>query len=121
MNKERVKELALANGFKLKEQPDGSMDLHPYVFTFAEALIAEAIATEVSKLWQPLTQDVLRRIDTSSQLLRNEKGEVFTGFYQERSTGGDYQGFMVKGVWHNAREFTEIHDPELWTHKPKTY
>lgn len=43
MNKETIKELALANGFKLKEQPDGTMDLNPYVFEFAAAL--ERVAT----------------------------------------------------------------------------
>jgi len=43
MNKEKIKELALANGFKLKEQPDGAMDLNPYVFEFAAAL--ERVAT----------------------------------------------------------------------------
>lgn len=42
MNKHQVKELALANGFKLKEQPDGTLDLNPYVYQFAAALAAEA-------------------------------------------------------------------------------
>lgn len=41
MNKQQIKELALANGFKLKEQPDGSMDLNPYVYDFAAALKAQ--------------------------------------------------------------------------------
>jgi len=41
MEKYRITELALANGFKLKEQPDGSMELNPYVFDFAAALLAE--------------------------------------------------------------------------------
>ena len=34
------KALALANGFKLKEQPDGNMDLNPYVYDFAQTLLA---------------------------------------------------------------------------------
>lgn len=34
--------MALANGFKLKIQPDGSEDLNPYVYQFAEKLIFEA-------------------------------------------------------------------------------
>ncbi|WP_372845478.1 hypothetical protein [Psychrobacter sp.] len=41
MNNERIKEIALANGFKLKEQPNGEMDLNPYVYDFARALLAE--------------------------------------------------------------------------------
>lgn len=44
MDKQKVKELALANGFKLKQQPDGSEDLNPYVYEFAAALAAEAIS-----------------------------------------------------------------------------
>lgn len=43
LDKTKVKELALANGFKLKEQADGSMDLNPYVYQFAAAL--ERLAT----------------------------------------------------------------------------
>ena len=42
MNKQQVKELALANGFKLKRQPDLEMDLNPYVYEFADALLAKA-------------------------------------------------------------------------------
>ena len=39
--KEKIKQIALANGFKLKEQHDGHMDLNPYVYDFAEALLRE--------------------------------------------------------------------------------
>lgn len=39
MNNEQIKHLALQNGFKLKEQPDGTMDLNPYVYDFAVALL----------------------------------------------------------------------------------
>lgn|GEM_PF-2050632 len=42
MNKQQVKELALSNGFKLKQQPSGEMDLNPYVYEFAEDLLAKA-------------------------------------------------------------------------------
>ncbi len=34
--KEQVKDIALRSGFKLKEQPNGEMDLNPYVYEFAE-------------------------------------------------------------------------------------
>lgn len=40
--KEQITALALANGFKLKAQPDGSMALNPYVFDFAHAVAASA-------------------------------------------------------------------------------
>ena len=38
--KEQIKELALRTGFKLKEQPNGEMDLNPYVYDFAQTLLA---------------------------------------------------------------------------------
>lgn len=53
MNKETIKELALANGFKLKEQPDGTMDLNPYVFEFAAA-IDRVAASELDQLKKKL-------------------------------------------------------------------
>ncbi|MDH6185518.1 hypothetical protein [Polaromonas sp. CG_23.6] len=40
MNNEQVTALALANGFKLKTQPDGAEALNLYVFDFARAVIA---------------------------------------------------------------------------------
>ena len=38
MDIQKIKELALANGFKLKEQADGSMDLNAHVYDFANAI-----------------------------------------------------------------------------------
>lgn len=37
--RKKIRRIALANGFKYKQQPDGSMDLNPYVFEFAKALL----------------------------------------------------------------------------------
>ena len=34
----KIKELALANGFKLKERASGNMDLNAYVYDFANAI-----------------------------------------------------------------------------------
>ena len=45
MNKQAVKKLALECGFKLKEQPDGSMDLNTYVYEFADKLIKQTHIT----------------------------------------------------------------------------
>ena len=41
MNKQYIKDVALECGFKLKEQPDGSMDLNTYVYAFADKLIKQ--------------------------------------------------------------------------------
>ena len=38
IDKSRIKAIALSSGFKLKEQPDGDMDLNPYVYEFAKLL-----------------------------------------------------------------------------------
>ena len=40
-NKQYIKEVALECGFKLKEQPNGDLDLNPYVYTFADKLIKQ--------------------------------------------------------------------------------
>ena len=39
VSREVIKTLALKAGFKLKAQPDGSLDLNPYVYDFAYMLI----------------------------------------------------------------------------------
>ena len=44
MDIEKIKELALANGFKLKEQASGNLDLNAYVYDFANAVEQEAKA-----------------------------------------------------------------------------
>ena len=41
MNKQYIKEVALDCGFKFKEQPNGELDLNPYVYTFADKLIKQ--------------------------------------------------------------------------------
>ena len=54
MTNEQIKEIALANGFKLKEQPNGEMDLNPYVYDFARALINEHEHLKMDWVVQPL-------------------------------------------------------------------
>ena len=47
MDIQKIKELALANGFSLKEQASGNMDLHSYVYEFANA-IEQAVKTQAA-------------------------------------------------------------------------
>lgn len=47
MNNVTIKRIALANGFKLKKQSNGEMDLNPYVYDFARALILNNGLTEI--------------------------------------------------------------------------
>lgn len=49
MDLQKIKELALANGFKLKEQADGNMDLNSYVYDFANAIEQAAKAKAVQE------------------------------------------------------------------------
>ena len=51
MTNNQIKELALANGFKLKEQSDGTMDLNPYVYEFAQKL---ALTVEIATIQRML-------------------------------------------------------------------
>lgn len=41
IGKQYIKEVALECGLKLKEQPNGELDLNPYVYTFADKLIKQ--------------------------------------------------------------------------------
>ncbi len=61
MVKEHVKDVAIANGFKLKEQPSGEMDLNPYVYQFANALCNQQ-ATRIDELTAALAE-LLNRVD----------------------------------------------------------
>ena len=47
MDIQEIKEIALANGFSLKEQASGNMDLHSYVYEFANAIEQAAKAQTV--------------------------------------------------------------------------
>lgn len=60
LDKTTVKELALANGFKLKEQADGSMDLNPYVYQFAAALIQHSLKDLIDNHSENLTPEGIR-------------------------------------------------------------
>ena len=46
IDRDTIEHLALENGFKLKEQPDGAMALNPYVFDFAQAIAQKAAEAE---------------------------------------------------------------------------
>lgn len=59
MDIQKIKELALANGFKLKEQASGNMDLNAYVYDFANAIEQEAKAQVVPETQQALNDRLL--------------------------------------------------------------
>ena len=41
MTNDEIRAMALSHGFTLRPQPDGSMDLNPYVYAFARALVEQ--------------------------------------------------------------------------------
>lgn len=73
---ETIEQIALANGFKLKEQPDGSMALNPYVFEFARALLAsrqpeiDALKRDVGGLISNLNSEHDERISLEAEVER---------------------------------------------------
>ena len=82
MTNDQIKELALANGFKLKEQPDGEMDLNPYVYDFARALIlsrGETLFYFISKYRDQMNlqrNDVKQAIDHCLDIIQEKSDEV---------------------------------------------
>ena len=50
MTNEQIRDIALANGFKLKEQPDGTQDLNPYVYEFARSLLLLKLGEVVANM-----------------------------------------------------------------------
>lgn len=59
MTKDEITRIALECGFTLREQPDGAMDLNPYVYDFAGRLITaerEACA-KVCESWDTAITD----------------------------------------------------------------
>lgn len=71
MNKQYIKEVALECGFKLKEQPNGELDLNPYVYTFADKLIKQ---THISLLgdFKDTLADVTSQINDAMLELQQE-------------------------------------------------
>lgn len=58
MDIQKIKELALANGFKLKEQASGNMDLNAYVYDFANAVEQETKAQAVPEGYQLVKKEL---------------------------------------------------------------
>jgi hypothetical protein len=84
LDKERslIESTALKNGFKLKQQHNGEMALNPYVFDFAEELLANK-QDEITELKQRLEklesgEFVLVPKEPSTKLLEAlDKGQFF--------------------------------------------
>ncbi len=86
MDIQKVKELALANGFKLKEQADGSMDLNAYVYDFANAIEREAKAQAVPEGFVLVPKEPTQKMLNAGHVVMNPiKGSlVQVGTNQKR-------------------------------------
>ena len=92
MDIQKIKELALANGFKLKEQASGNMDLNAYVYDFANAIEQAAKAHAVPEGF------VLVPKEPSADLV-NHGHQVFLGHFNEGGqTGGRSLYFAYKAM-----------------------
>ena len=71
MDLEKIKELALANGFKLKEQASGNMDLNSYVYDFANAIEQAAKAQTVLEGFVLVSREMPKSFDEGLYVYSN--------------------------------------------------
>ena len=77
----KIKELALANGFKLKEQASGNMDLNAYVYDFANAIEQDAKAQAVPEGFVLVPKE-----PTLEMIAKGH--DVFVGAFDSKLNGG---------------------------------
>lgn len=95
MDIQKVKELALANGFKLKEQASGNMDLNSYVYDFANA-IEQAAKAQAVPGW--INVNLLSpQIDTEVLVCIDD--DVKTAIYRDLDGEGYFEGIFGAKWW----------------------
>ncbi len=72
MDIQKIKELALANGFKLKEQASGNMDLNAYVYDFANAIEQEVRAQADQKVKLLLCDEHLKKCESPTGIFNSQ-------------------------------------------------
>ena len=93
MNTSKIKEIALANGFSLKQQASGNMDLHSYVYEFANAIEQAVKAQAVPEGFVLVDKHQL------AQLMANMDS------FGKKALGDDYVSFAdIAEVLDEARE-----------------
>ena len=83
MDVQEIKELALANGFSLKEQASGNMDLHSYVYEFANAIEQASTAQAVPEGFVLVKMDDLELLRDSALKIKyaslsNDSDRIFS-------------------------------------------
>ena len=74
MDNQKIKELALANGFKLKEQANGSLDLNAYVYDFANAI--EHVVKDMTHKQAALYQSEINHLAQANQQWREKAAKA---------------------------------------------
>lgn len=98
MPNEQIKQVLLAHGFKEKEQPDGSFDLNPYVYTAVRAVLAQALAQQ--------------RVSVKDRLPEN--GTECLVWKEPRTIGFGHSGFVLS-IFEDGK-FSDIYGYEEVTH-----
>ena len=100
MDFQKVKELALANGFSLKEQASGNMDLHSYVYEFANAIEQAVKAQAVPEGF------VLVKKVHPDAIVHNQGLGLFKEcqvIYGWDSKSKDFKDALNKGFYHGVK------------------
>ena len=107
MDIQKIKELALANGFKLKEQADGGMDLNAYVYDFANA-IEQAAKAQAVQGWISTSDRMPKEgeevlVHSLGQVRQVTRDSKWAGGFKERNCYGwqaayDQSHWMPKSI-----------------------
>jgi len=85
MTNDQIRDIALANGFKLKEQPDGTQDLNPYVYDCCRKLLLLKLGQIVGDM-----TDLIDGKDTlESQSMLDRCDEIIDRHIDELRKEGD--------------------------------
>ncbi|QFP93532.1 hypothetical protein [Edwardsiella phage vB_EtaM_ET-ABTNL-9] len=106
MDKERIKKMALGSGFKLKEQPNGEMDLNPYVYEFVdmvESAISHKYKSERKDKWISVED---RLPEKYGEYLTYNGREYSIQKYNENGWLNLYDAILIL-YWQNLPEIPE--------------
>ena len=98
MTNEEIKKVALENGFKLKEQSDGSLDLNPYVYEFAVNLVFN----ELDKIIVDFEHHKPKTYEDAKWIINSAYGRV-------------YMGTSKKEISHNTTLDTHFNNFTQWS------
>ena len=75
IGKQYIKDVALECGFKLKEQPNGELDLNPYVYKFAEELVLK-LGNSLLGEFKEMLSGYITDIEIAAAIIKNLNYEV---------------------------------------------